>query len=68
MWEWKPKPMQYYVMPDKIAKFAKIAGKTLDKVVEDAMNCCILPLEREKVKHLVTYGGPTYDDWILGAV
>ena len=69
MWEWKPTPMQYYVMSEKIAKFAKLAGKSLDDVVEDAMNCCILPLEREKVKQLVTYGGPTYDTcWILGAV
>ena len=68
MQEWKTTPMQYYVMPEKIAKFAKLAGKTLDKVVEDAMNCCILQLRRDEVKQLVTYGGPTYDSWILGAV
>ena len=30
MWEWKPTPMQYYVMPEKIAKFAKLAAKSLD--------------------------------------
>ena len=64
-------PILYYVLPDKIAKLAKVAGLSLDELVEDACERDNIPpsaADKAEVKSLVMHGGPTRKSWIVDAI
>lgn len=66
MQEWMT--VQYFVMPEKIAKFTKVAGLSLDELVKEVCNHPRRPFPRGEVEQMALSGGPTRDDWIVHAI